>query len=68
MFNTFKIIAVLGAVVTLSACEGTDIERGALGAVGGALIADQLGTSVTGGALIGGALGVTCDNTTTLCN
>ena len=68
MFNTFKIIAVLVSAGTLSACEGTDIERGALGAVGGALVADALGTDIAGGALIGGAAGVFCDDVTTMCN
>ena len=33
----------------------------------GMLAADVLGTNVAGGALIGGALGATCDDTTTLC-
>ncbi len=68
MFSTFKIIAILGMAGTLAACEGTDIERGALGAVGGALVADALGTDVAGGALIGGGLGVFCDDVTTICN
>ena len=63
----FKILGMLAVVAGLAACEGTDIERSAMGAVGGALAAEALGTNVAGGALIGGALGATCDDTTTLC-
>lgn len=60
----FKILGMLAVVAALSACEGTDIERSAMGAVGGALAAEALGTNVAGGALIGGALLGTCDVTT----
>jgi osmotically inducible lipoprotein OsmB len=67
MSTMLKLAGLALVAATLTACEGTDIERGALGAVGGALVADQLGTDPLGGALIGGALGVTCDDTTTLC-
>jgi len=67
MANTFKILGLFAVVGVLSACEGTDIDRAAMGAVGGALAAEVLGTNVAGGALIGGALGATCDDTTTLC-
>jgi len=49
------------------ALQVRDIERGALGAVGGALTAEVLGTNVAGGALIGGAAGVLCDDLTTVC-
>ncbi|NCO85781.1 MAG: hypothetical protein GW886_04030 [Rhodobacterales bacterium] len=67
MRTFFKIAGVFAVAGTLAACEGTDIERGALGAVGGALTAEVLGTNVAGGALIGGAAGVLCDDLTTVC-
>ena len=66
MFKIVSILSLLGAAASLSACQGTGIECAAMGAVGGALVADQLGTSVTGGALLGGAAGAT-GNQTGLC-
>lgn len=48
----------------LAACSGTDLERGLLGAGAGAVVAKSTGTDVLGGAAIGGAAGVVCDDLT----
>ncbi|MEM0935111.1 MAG: hypothetical protein AAF646_09870 [Pseudomonadota bacterium] len=50
------------ALAGLTACVGTDLERGALGAAGGAAVAELTGSDVVAGALIGGAAGVICDD------
>ena len=50
------------ALAALAACSGTDLERGALGAAGGAAAAELTGSDVVGGALIGGTAGVVCDD------
>ena len=47
---------------TLSACLDNDLERGAVGALGGAVIADAVGGDALTGALIGGAGGLVCDD------
>ena len=52
----------LAALASLAACQGTDLERGVLGAAGGAAAAELTGSDVVGGALIGGAAGVFCDD------
>ncbi len=54
----------LAAVLTLAACEGSDFERGVLGAGGGALAAKALGEDPVTGAVIGGTAGVVCDDLT----
>ncbi|MFZ1467699.1 MAG: hypothetical protein WAT09_01845 [Paracoccaceae bacterium] len=59
---TLKSLALLAAVLSLSACLDTDTERGLAGAAGGAVIADVTGGSAVTGALIGGAAGVFCDD------
>lgn len=61
---TLRLAVVLCAVGALSACDGTDIERGALGAGAGAIAANLTGSDVAAGALIGGAAGVVCDDVT----
>jgi osmotically inducible lipoprotein OsmB len=61
MSNTFKVFGVLAALVTLSACGETDMERTATGAVMGAAVAAVTGENVANGALIGGSIGaVSC--------
>ena len=61
MSNKFKFLGVLAALVTLSACGETDMERTATGAVIGGALAAVTGESITNGALIGGAAGaVSC--------
>ncbi|MEM1431977.1 MAG: hypothetical protein AAGG09_21175 [Pseudomonadota bacterium] len=55
-------VVLFAALVALAACQGTDLERGALGAAGGAAAAQLTGSDVVGGALIGGAAGVFCDD------
>lgn len=68
MSTTIRFLGLAAVVATLAACEGTDFERAALGAAGGAAAANLLGTNEVGGALIGGVIGATCDDTTTLCS
>ncbi|MEO1679891.1 MAG: hypothetical protein AAFU80_17240 [Pseudomonadota bacterium] len=62
MFRTTRIAFVVAALGGLSACAGSDLERGALGAAGGAAVAELTGSDVVAGALIGGAAGVVCDD------
>lgn len=52
------------AAFGLAACEGTDLERGALGAGIGGATAAATGGSVAAGAAAGGAAGVVCDDLT----
>ncbi|WP_417208050.1 hypothetical protein [Antarctobacter sp.] len=54
----------LAATLGLAACEGTDLERGVMGAGIGAASAAATGRSVAAGAAIGGAAGVVCDDVT----
>jgi osmotically inducible lipoprotein OsmB len=65
MESKMKIVRFLGLVAcaaALSGCLETDAERGLAGAAGGAVIADVTGGSALGGAVIGGAAGVFCDD------
>ncbi|RDC75371.1 hypothetical protein DLJ49_01060 [Rhodovulum sp. 12E13] len=50
------------AMVALAGCEGTDLERGALGAAGGAGVAELAGADPVAGAVVGGTAGVVCDD------
>jgi osmotically inducible lipoprotein OsmB len=63
-----RLFLVATAVVSLSACLDTDLERGLAGAAVGAVIADATGGNVVNGVLIGGAIGATCDGYTRACN
>lgn len=57
------------AGMAVAACEGTDIERGALGAGVGAASAAALDGNIAAGAAVGGAAGIVCDDLTpNLCN
>ncbi|MCC1492540.1 hypothetical protein [Cognatishimia sp. F0-27] len=57
------------AALGLAACSGTDLERGIIGAAGGAFIADRTGGDPVVGAAIGGTAGVVCDDVTPqVCN
>ena len=56
------VIFGLAATLSLAACEGSDFERGLLGAGGGALAAKAIGEDPVTGAVIGGAAGVFCDD------
>ncbi len=47
---------------TLSACLDNDLERGGVGALGGAVVADALGVNPVTGAVIGGVGGLVCDD------
>lgn len=55
-----RLFLVATAVVSLSACLDTDLERGLAGAAVGAVIADATGGNVVNGVLIGGAAGGLC--------
>ncbi len=52
-------IVVLPLVLGLSACE-TNLQRGAVGAASGAVVAGAVGVDPVTGALIGGAAGYLC--------
>lgn len=47
---------------TLSACLQNDLERGGVGALGGAVIGKALGMDPVTGAVIGGVGGLVCDD------
>ena len=47
---------------TLSACLENDLQRGGVGALGGAVVADVLGADPLTGAVIGGVGGLVCDD------
>ena len=47
---------------TLSACLDNDLERGGVGAIGGAVVANAIGVDPITGALIGGVGGAVCDD------
>ncbi|MEM8870452.1 MAG: hypothetical protein AAGB10_04940 [Pseudomonadota bacterium] len=62
MSRTRTLLAVI-AVLGLAACDqGTDLERGAVGAAAGAVGAEAIGASPVVGAAVGGAVGVLADN------
>ncbi|MFN0114111.1 MAG: hypothetical protein ACKVPY_05485 [Paracoccaceae bacterium] len=58
-----KLPVVIGALalMSLAGCLQNDGERAAVGAVGGAVVADALGGNAVTGAVIGGGLGYFCD-------
>ncbi|NBT32055.1 MAG: hypothetical protein EBT13_09190 [Rhodobacteraceae bacterium] len=66
MFKKSWIFAA-AAVLSLSACLENDLQRGLVGAAAGAVVADATGVDPVTGALIGGAVGATCDQYTTTC-
>ncbi|MEH6830410.1 MAG: hypothetical protein V7661_06155 [Sulfitobacter sp.] len=55
-----KSLLLLAVIFGLSGCLGSDTERGAAGAVGGAVIAGATGGSPVTGAVVGGAAGYFC--------
>ncbi|MGB8814708.1 MAG: hypothetical protein WCC57_16135 [Paracoccaceae bacterium] len=57
-----KWVVAAAVLSSLAGCLDTDAERGALGAVGGAVLSEETGGSALTGALIGGAAGVFCDD------
>lgn len=63
----FRLILAATAIVSLSACLNSDLERGLVGAAGGAVVAGATGVDPVTGALIGGAAGALCDNVTNIC-
>ncbi len=60
-------ILAAGAFLSLSGCLENDLQRGLVGAAGGAVAADALGYDPVTGALIGGAAGAVCDEITRIC-
>ncbi len=62
-----RLLLAATAIASLSACLDNDLQRGAAGAVAGAVIADATNNDVATGAVIGGVLGATCDNITRMC-
>ncbi len=57
-----SIILAAFAAFALSACLESDTERAVVGAGGGLVAAEVLGTDRTGTVLAGAALGVFCDD------
>ncbi|MFZ5962751.1 hypothetical protein ACOXXX_07340 [Thalassococcus sp. BH17M4-6] len=62
--QTIAKTAVIFSLLGLAACEGSDLERGALGAAGGYAIDRATGGDGTVGAAAGVVAGVTCDDVT----
>ena len=60
--RTFRLLFACVVAGSLSACLDTDLERGLVGATGGAFAADAMGGDVTRGMLIGATAGVLCDD------
>jgi osmotically inducible lipoprotein OsmB len=60
--RTFLPVAALAAILGLSACGDTDLERGLSGAAGGAVVGEVTGGNALTGAVVGGAAGVFCDD------
>jgi osmotically inducible lipoprotein OsmB len=58
--QTLLIMAL--CATTLSACLDNDLERGGVGALGGAVVAEAVGGDALTGALIGGGAGLVCDD------
>lgn len=57
-----RLLLAATAVVSLSACLESDLERGLAGAAAGAITADAIGGDRAAGALAGGAAGLLCDD------
>ncbi len=58
-FRTLFLVPVLA--LGLAGCMETRAERTAVGAVGGAVVAEAVGGNAVTGAVIGGAAGYFCD-------
>jgi len=64
----FRFLLAAAAVVSLSACLDSDLERGVAGAAAGAVVAEVVGVDPITGALVGGAAGALCDEVVQVCN
>lgn len=64
----FRLLIAATAVVSLSACLDSDLERGLAGAAAGAVVADAVGVDPLTGAIAGGAAGALCDEVVSICN
>ncbi len=62
----FTWLAAAALVLSVAGCDqlgiDNDIERGLAGAATGAVLSDATGGSALTGALVGGAIGVFCDD------
>ncbi|QBY01043.1 hypothetical protein E2K80_10145 [Rhodophyticola sp. CCM32] len=67
MRATYKLTIALVAILGLSACVSSDLERAGVGAAAGGVAAAALGGSVATGIVVGGALGAVCDEITNIC-
>jgi len=65
--HKFRLVFAAAAIASLSACLDNDIQRGAVGAAAGAVVADAVGADPITGAIAGGAAGALCDELTSLC-
>ena len=63
-----RLLVAATAVVSLSACLDSDLERGLAGAAAGAVVADAVGVDPITGAIVGGTAGALCDEVTSVCN
>jgi osmotically inducible lipoprotein OsmB len=57
-----SILLLVPIAFVLSGCLANNAQRGAAGAVGGAVIADVTGGSALTGAVVGGAAGYFCND------
>jgi osmotically inducible lipoprotein OsmB len=57
-----SILLLIPIAFALSGCLANNAQRGAAGAVGGAVIADVTGGSALTGAVVGGAAGYFCND------
>ena len=64
----FRLLLAAAAVVSLSACLDSDLERGVAGAAAGAVVADVVGADPITGAIVSGAAGALCDEVVSVCN
>lgn len=63
-----KSLILLAFVSTaLAGCMQNDAQRALVGAATGAVVADATGGNALTGALVGGAVGATCDEITNIC-
>lgn len=62
MRTKLSIITLFTAVLALSGCNASDLERAGIGAVAGGVGTAVLGGSVATGVVVGAAAGALCDD------
>lgn len=67
MRTKFTLTALFAAVLAVSGCVTSDLERAGVGAVAGGVTAAAVGGSVATGVLAGAAIGAVCDEVTNIC-